>query len=120
MGIRKTLLVIVGFIALVLGGIGLFLPIMPTTPFVLVAAACFGGSNQKLYNSLATSKYFGEFVRNYREKTGVDKKTKVQAIAFLWGTLILSALIFRQEQLMIIFLIVGVCVTIHIASLENK
>ncbi|MDR3074864.1 MAG: YbaN family protein [Candidatus Methanoplasma sp.] len=74
--IRKALLITAGFIALAVGGIGIFLPILPTTPLVLLAAACFGASSPRLYAKLENTRYFGEYLRNYREGTGISKRAR--------------------------------------------
>lgn len=66
------------------------MPVLPTTPFVLVAAACFTTSSPALYKRLLNSPSFGEFIRNYREKTGISKKTRIIALTFLWSACNLS------------------------------
>lgn len=120
MTINKILLLVCGFLALGFGVVGIFLPIIPTTPFVLVAAVCFSNSNGSLYSKLHKSKYFGEFIENYRHKKGVSKKVKRISIAFLWCTLLISALITRVTMIFIILLIVGIAVTTHIVMIKQK
>ncbi len=117
---KNTAFVILGFCALALGAIGLVLPIMPTTPFVLVAAICFSHGNPKLYEKLKNSKYFGEFIENYRHKTGVRGSVKLKAILFLWCTLIASAYMAQKPHVTGILLVVGIGVTMHIATLKRK
>lgn len=117
---RKALLMTCGFIALALGAVGAVLPVMPTTPFVLLAAVCFGSSSPSLYHKLKNTKYFGEFIDNYHNKTGVRQKVKTEAIAFLWIMLIISAFISQKPLVMIILLAVGIGVTIHIITIKKK
>lgn len=120
MGLKGVILIVCGFVALILGGVGVFLPIMPTTPFILVSAACFSGSSPRIYQRLLRTRYFGEFIANYRNKTGVEKTVKVKAIAFLWITLIISALIFKTPLVLAILAIVGIAVTVHIALIKTR
>ncbi len=117
---KKYILIFSGFVALGLGAIGIFLPIMPTTPFVLLAAACFGSSSPALHVKLKNSKYFGEFIQNYNEKTGVKKSVKIKAITFLWFMLIISAIMSLKPLVITILAIVGIGVTIHILAIKTK
>ncbi len=118
--IKRYCLLVVGGIALALGGIGILLPVWPTTPFAILAAGCFAGSNQKMYERLIKSKYFGEFIRNYREHTGVSKKSKRNAILYLWIMLILSSIIIDNPWMYLVLGFVGIGVTLHIALLKTK
>lgn len=120
MSIKNILLITCGFLALGLGAVGVFFPIMPTTPFVIVSAACFGGSSPRLYSKLRNTKYFGDFIDNYKNKTGIAKAVKCKSIAFLWSTLIISSFIFRQPLVLLILAIVGVAVTAHILLIKNQ
>ncbi|MDR3283283.1 MAG: YbaN family protein [Candidatus Methanoplasma sp.] len=115
--IRKALLVFAGLVSLAIGSVGVFLPILPTTPFVLLAAACFASSSPKLYAKLEGTRYFGEYLRNYRDGTGISGKARWTGVAFLWITLTASALAFRHLHVWVVLAIVGVCVTAHILTI---
>jgi uncharacterized membrane protein YbaN (DUF454 family) len=117
---KRVALNIIGFITLGLGAIGILLPVLPTTPFVLCAAACFSVANPALYKKLASSRYFGEYIRNYREKTGVSRSARAAGLIFLWSTLAISALIFRRPLLWAILGTVGVLVSIHILTIRRR
>jgi uncharacterized membrane protein YbaN (DUF454 family) len=119
-GLRRILLNIAGFLAIGLGAVGIFLPLLPTTPFVLLAAGCFASANPKMYKWLVKSKYFGEYIRNFREKKGISTQTRVRALIFLWLTLSLSAVIFRFIHVWIILGIVGIGVSIHLLTLKGR
>ncbi|MDR0906601.1 MAG: YbaN family protein, partial [Oscillospiraceae bacterium] len=107
------------FLALGAGGIGIFLPILPTTPFVMVAAGCFGASSPRLAEKLENTKIFGEYVRNYRNKTGISKKSRYVGIACLWATLVISGAVVHKPKMLIVLAVVGVAVTIHILMLRK-
>lgn len=120
MNIKKIVLLVCGFLALLIGAIGILLPVLPTTPFVLVAAACFGGSSPMLYNKLRSNKYFGEYIENYRNNTGITKVAKIKSLVFLWVMLGISAVIIMEKVIILILLIVGIAVTTHILSIKSR
>lgn len=117
---RGPLLVALGFLCLAVGAVGVALPVLPTTPFVLLAAGCFGSSSPKLYGWLARSRCFGAFLANYRDRSGLPTGVKARALAFLWGMLALSVLLTRSLHLGIFLALVGVGVTAHILLIKTK
>ena len=62
--VKKRLLFILGFISLILGIVGILLPLLPTTPFLLLSAYCFSRSSEKLNNYILNNKFFGQYIRN--------------------------------------------------------
>jgi uncharacterized membrane protein YbaN (DUF454 family) len=116
--IKKYVLLSLGFLALAVGAVGIFLPILPTTPFVICAAACFGVSSPKLARKLENNRFFGEYVRNYKNKTGISRRARIRALIFLWSALILSSLVFRHIHIWITLSVVGIAVTIHILTIR--
>jgi hypothetical protein len=84
----RILLINIGWICVTLGVIGIFLPVMPTTVFLLIAAVCFARSSEKFYIWLLTNKYLGRFVLDYMEKRGMTLKSKFLALTTL--TLVLG------------------------------
>ncbi|NLM35796.1 MAG: DUF454 domain-containing protein [Clostridiales bacterium] len=119
--IKKILLILIGVIAMGLGMLGVILPVLPTTPFLLLSAACFIRSSERLYNFLITNKYFGQYIKDYREGKGIPKKTKVIALLMLWTT-ILSCLIFFIDKLIVRLVIFAIAstVTVYIIKIKNK
>lgn len=116
----RTLLLVAGTISLVLGAIGIVIPVLPTTPFLLLAAACYYKSSPRMHNWLLNNKYFGEYIRNYREGKGIPLKTKIFALTMLWLTICLSAfLILNILWVQIILIAVAIAVSIHILRLPN-
>lgn len=72
-----------GLLFVGLGAIGVFIPGLPTTPFLILAAACFIRSSQKLYNWLIRNKRFGPYLKDYREGKGIPKKAKILAVSMI-------------------------------------
>ncbi len=113
MSIKDRLLIILGFIFLAIGAIGVFFPVLPTTPFVLLAAACFT-SSKKLSNWLGNSKLFGEYIINYRERNGLSNKAVIRSLSFLWMMLMLSIVCIHSLWSTILMPCIGIAVTTHI------
>jgi hypothetical protein len=88
----KALLLVAGTFSLALGAIGIFLPILPTTPFLLLSAACYLRSSERMHKWLLGNRWFGEYIRNYQEGKGIPMKTKILAMSFLWVAILYSAL----------------------------
>lgn len=82
--IKKIFLIIIGSISLFFGVLGIFLPLLPTTPLLLLAAACYIRSSEKLYTGLITNKYVGTYILNYRNGKGIPLKAKVMGVTLLW------------------------------------
>lgn len=118
--IFRIVLIIIGTISLFLGVIGIFIPLLPTTPFLLLSAACYARSSKKFYKWLLGNKYFGEYIRNYREKKGIPLRIKIYSITLLWITILISVFLF-VEMLIIKMLLVAIAflVSIHIISLKT-
>ena len=97
-----------GTLSLVLGIIGLFVPGLPTTPFVLLAAALYAKSSEKLYNWLLNNKYLGPRIKNYQRQKGVTLKGKYRIIALMLTMVLISSfLIIKILVLQIIILSSG-------------
>ncbi len=119
--IVRWLFVIGGTTSLVLGLIGLFLPIVPTTPFLLLTAFCYARGSERFYRWLLTNKYFGSYIRAWRNNEGVPIKVKVYALALLWYVLTMSAIfVVPLWQVRVLFFLVGAGVTIYIVRLPTR
>ena len=117
--VKKTLIVLGTFFT-GLGIIGIFIPILPTTPFLLLAAACYARGSERFYNWLLSNRLFGKYIRNYREGKGIPLIVKVVTISLLWLTILISALFFVQLLVIKIILIgIAVGVTIHILYVKT-
>lgn len=87
----RAFLVGAGFVCVAIGAIALLVPVLPTTPFLLVAAACFAKSSPRFYRWLLDHRWFGPFIRNYRERGGITKRQKTVALATFWPAVLVSA-----------------------------
>jgi len=119
-GINAVLLMAGGTVCAGLGLVGTIVPILPTTPFLLLAATCYLHSSKRLYRWITTNRLFGEQLRRYRHGEGLTKKVKGRALVLLWlglGSSSLFALPAKLWWVHFLLLVVGIGVTIHIVSL---
>ena len=118
--LKRNLLIVLGTLCVGLGVIGMFLPIMPTTPFLLLAAYFYARSSKRFYDWLITNRIFGEYIRNYREGRGIALKQKVSVILLMWLTISFSAWFFVPQWWLKVLLIgCAVGVTIHLIRLKT-
>ncbi len=118
--ITRTILIGIGTASLVVGIVGIFLPLLPTTPFLLLAAACYLRSSRRFYNWLIGNRFFGAYVRNYLERKGTTLRVKAASLALLWITIGCSAA-FATDTLWvrIALVVIAIAVTAHILSLRT-
>jgi uncharacterized membrane protein YbaN (DUF454 family) len=117
--VKKYLIISLGTLALVLGVIGIFLPIMPTTPFLLLAAFCYVRSSHDLYQWLINRKVIGAYIYHYITYRAIPQKTKIFSLIFLWGTLCASMLLINIWYVRLILFGVGIGVSLHLLSLKT-
>jgi len=109
-----------GTIFLSLGIIGIFIPILPTTPFLLLAASCYARSSQKFYNWLMKNRLLGNYIKNYLEGRGIPLKFKILTIFLLWITILASIyLVIIIYWVEMILIIIAAGVTIHIITIKT-
>ena len=118
--IYKWFLITVGIISVGLGLLGVFVPVLPTTPFLLLAAGCFMRSSQRLYDWLIHHKWFGEYIRNYREYRAIPLRAKVVTLVLLWSVIGTTALFAVTLWWVRVLLgVVAVGVTLHLLHLKT-
>lgn len=118
--IIRFLLIIAGTICLGLGLIGIFLPILPTTPFLLLAAACYARSSKRFYHWLINNKWFGSYIKNYHEGKGIPLKVKIMAISLLWIAILFSTFFFIEIFLIkALLIVIATLVTIHLIRIKT-
>lgn len=118
--LKKQLLITAGTLSLVIGIVGIFVPLLPTTPFLLLAAGCYLRSSQKFYNWLMSNRFLGAYIRNYFEGRGIPVKVKLFIIALLWVTIGISIWLVAKPLVTVILLIVAIGVTLHIIFIKTR
>ena len=118
--LKKRLLFTAGTLFTALGIIGIFVPILPTTPFLLLAAACYLRSSQRFYNWLLNNRFFGAYIKNYMQGKGMPLRVKVFTVTLLWTTIALSMCLATQIlAVRIILALVAIGVTTHIILIKT-
>ena len=117
----RSLLLICGFLFTFLALLGAILPLIPTTPFLIVASACFYRSSPRFYNWMMNNRYFGKYLRDYREGKGIRPGVKIAALTFLWLSSVISVLFFVPFLwLKILIISMAAGVTVHIRMIKTK
>lgn len=117
---KKALLLICGWILIGLAALGVVLPVLPTTPFVILAAACFSVGSPEIHRKLESSRLFGPYITNWRTKQGIPRAVKIKSITMLWLLLILSSFLTWKLWLALCLAAVGIGVTIHLLMIKTR
>ena len=114
----RALLVLCGTLSVGLGVLGIFLPLLPTTVFLLLAAACYARSSERFYLKLVNNPWLGGYIRNQREGRGMRKRDKVVTLALLWlgigATMVWTA---ETWWLRLVLFGIAIGVTVHVGRL---
>ena len=115
MDIRKAVLIFAGTVFVGLGVLGMFLPLVPTTVFLLLAAYCYSRSSERFHNWLLTNRWCGKYIKNYREGRGMTVGDKVRTILLLWASIGFSVW-FVDGKLWLTLLLASIAlgVTVHL------
>jgi len=117
---KKYLLILVGIISVALGVLGIFLPLLPTTPFLLFAAFCFVKSSKKFYYWLINHRILGIYIKNYIHHRAITQKSRIISISLLWITILSSAIFFVNVVWVKVLLIcIALAVSYHLISLKT-
>lgn len=115
--IKKYTFIMFGCISIILGVVGIFLPLLPTTPFLLLAAYFFTRSSERLHHWLIQHKTFGKYIYNYQTYRAMDRKTKRAAVLSMWCSLFFSMIWLSDWYLRLLLIVIGIGVTLYIFSL---
>jgi uncharacterized membrane protein YbaN (DUF454 family) len=110
-----------GTVSLALGTLGIFLPLLPTTPFYLLTAWLYMRGSQKMYHKVMNNKFFGTIVRNFQEDKTIPLKIKIISVSMIWCTITISA--FWAVSILWVRLLlfaIAIGVTLHILSYPTK
>lgn len=117
---KRLLYLIVGWVSLVLGIIGIILPLLPTTPFILLSAWCFSQSSVRFHNWLKAHKFFGPMLENWQSDKGIPRKSRNRAIIFMWCGMSLSIFLVSKFWATIMLISIGLCVSIYLFRLPLR
>ena len=114
----KIVLIFLGCVAFGLGVVGIFLPLLPTTPFLLLAATLWVRSSPQLYQWLLSHRRLGEYIRNFRENRAIPLRAKIVSITLMWATMLycIFCLLTEWWWAQVTLLAIAIGVTWHILS----
>lgn len=116
----RRVLVVAGTIFVGLGILGIFLPVLPTTPFLLLAAACYARSSERFYHRLLNQRWLAKYIQPYREGKGIPVKAKALSVSLIWLTILSSAIFIVHPLIVrIILIVIATGVTIYLLSLPT-
>ena len=110
---------IAGSVALLLGILGIFLPLLPTTPFLLLASACYVRGSERMHQWLLQQPQLGPYIRNFEAGRGIPLRAKISALILMWGSLALSMWIVPLAWVRLLLLLPGIGVTIYLCRLPT-
>ncbi|MFZ1517369.1 MAG: YbaN family protein [Ignavibacteriaceae bacterium] len=117
----KYFYLISGFLLVAIGVIGIFLPLLPTTIFLILASICFVKSSPRANEWLRNHKILGGYIDNYQNKTGLTRNAKIANTIILWTSISLSAFLLTEElYIRILLLAIAIGVTIHLVMIKTK
>lgn len=116
----RYLLLVIGWLSVALGVVGIFVPVLPTTPFLLLAAACFVRSSRRFYLWLVEHPRLGPWFRDYLEGNGIPLKGKIYAIGLMWASILLSCYLVPLIWARVFMLTSAVLVTLYILRQKTR
>jgi uncharacterized membrane protein YbaN (DUF454 family) len=120
----KAILICLGTISLCIGALGVFIPGLPTTPFLLLTAALYVRSSDRLYQTLITNKYLGSYILKFRSENGMKKGLKLYSVIIMWFMIIISCTFFITSVSIKLFVsvlgIIGTIVMLLYIPTTNK
>jgi uncharacterized membrane protein YbaN (DUF454 family) len=120
-GLYRYFYIVSGVLLVAIGVIGIFLPVLPTTIFLILASACFVKGSPRANEWLRNHRILGAYLKNYQDKSGLTIKAKIFNLAFLWIMILSSAYFFTEELFIrLLLLAIAVGVTIHLLMVKTK
>lgn len=104
---------VAGVLAVLLGILGIFLPLLPTTPFLLLASACFARGSERLHRWLLSHPVFGVYLANFEAGRGIPLRAKIIATVMLWGSMAWSSRHFDSTIILVVMILIGLCVSTY-------
>jgi len=117
--LKNIVFIILGSVSLILGITGVFVPVLPATPFLLLACFFYLRSSKRLYIWLTTHRIFGSYIYNYMTYRAITKKARLIALSFLWSALLISILLVSSPAVRLLLFAVGIGVSIHLLTIKT-
>ncbi len=120
MDVRKALLIFAGTVCVALGVLGMFLPLLPTTVFLLMAAYCYSRSSERFHTWLLNNRLFGGYIKNYQSGRGISLRQKITTTVTLWISIGFSIWILAASfWINLLLLAIAIGVSLHLILLKT-
>ena len=116
--LTRIALNIVGSIAVLLAILGVFLPLLPTTPFLLLASACYFRSSPRMYRWLMGNRILGNYILNFQSGKGIPLKAKIVSVLLIWASLSFS--IYKMDAIVVKLILAAIGIALSITMLRMK
>ena len=117
----RWLLLGIGWLCVSLGAVGVVLPLLPTTPFLLLAAACFARASLRFYDWLLNTPVLGQHIEEYRAGLGIPLRAKIIALSGLWITILSSVTwLVPTWPARVFLLLIAAAVSVHLLRLPTR
>ncbi|NLV72666.1 MAG: DUF454 domain-containing protein [Actinobacteria bacterium] len=117
----RPVLIFAGSVFLAVAVVGVVVPLLPTTPLLILSAVCYARSSDRCYRWLVTNKFFGPYLDDYLHGRGVSWRVRAGALTLLWGVIGCTALLVVEALwLRLLLLVIAIGVTIHIAMIKGR
>ncbi len=116
--LKKRLLLIGGTLSLGLGIVGMLVPVLPTTPFLLLTAYCYLRSSERMHAWLMNHRLFGTYIHNYMEYRAISFRARIISLIGLWASLAVSFILVAVPAVRWVLVLVGVGVSVHLLMLK--
>ncbi len=117
--LKKRLLLIGGTLSLGLGIVGMLVPVLPTTPFLLLTAYCYLRSSERMHAWLMNHRLFGSYIHNYMEYRAISSRARIISLIGLWASLAVSFILVAVPAVRWVLVLVGVGVSVHLLMLKT-
>lgn len=118
---RRIVYILLGSLFLILGAVGIFIPLLPTTPFWLLTCWFYLRSSEKLYNRAMSNRYFGSYIKGFMVDKAIPVRSKVISISVMWLSAILTSVyLIEYLWVKILLILISIGVTWHILSFPTK
>jgi uncharacterized membrane protein YbaN (DUF454 family) len=119
--LRRTLLLVAGSLFLLVGVVGVVVPVLPTTPLLILSAICYARSSERCYRWLVSNRVFGRYLDDYLHGRGISWKVKAVTLVFLWGVITCTALLLVEAVwLRVLLFAIAAGVTVHVVTLKGR
>jgi uncharacterized protein len=117
---KRALWVVAGSFSLFIGILGIVLPLVPTTPLLLLTAYCYARGSERFHHWLLHNRVCGQYIRDYQEGRGIPMRTKIWTMVFLWGTIGFSMYLVNILHVRLLLPVIALAVSIHVCTRPTR